>query len=152
MWLKKYSRVIVQLLLLIVCAGAALWGVRSGLRWAPLLAFFIYLLAGMLILPKLPSPISQPITVRGALTVFTWVIRAVGIVALLGCILLLASYPFLSNPLPLWALTIVLLMWGIWGAGCFWLARWISNKASKTDPSQVLDLGLISASRDKSKL
>jgi len=132
MWAKKYSRLWFQLLLILVCGAMAFWGVSNGQRWAPLLAFAVFIVASMLILPRLPNPMPQPMTVQGALVCIAWVIRIVGIVAALGCVLILASHPFLSDPLPYWALAIVLLLWGAWACGCLWLAKWIANKASKT--------------------
>lgn len=55
MWVKKYSRLLFQFLFILLCGGAALWGARNGQRWAPLLAFVIYMIAGMIILPRLPN-------------------------------------------------------------------------------------------------
>lgn len=149
MWTKKYSRLFFLLFAILVCGGMAVWGVQNGHRWAPLPAFVIYMAAGMLILPRLPNPMPQPMTLRGALVFVAWIIRFVGIVGVFGCVFLVVSHPFLSNPLPYWALAIILLMWGGWACGCFWLANWISNKASVTDPSQMLDLGFRFANHDK---
>ena len=149
MWVKKYSRLLFQFLLILLCGGTALWGVRKGQRWTPLLAFVIYMVTGMVILPRLPNATSQPMTVRKALIFVAWVTRFVGIVAALGCVSILVSHPFLSNPLPYWAMAIVLLIWGVWACSCLWLAKWISNKASATDPTQMLDFGLPTANRDR---
>jgi CDP-diglyceride synthetase len=149
MWVRKYSRLWFRFILILVCGAMAFWGVRNGQRWTPLLAFVIYVVAGMLIMPKLPNPIPQQMTLRGVLVFIAWFVRFLGIVAALGCVFILVSRTFLSNPLPYWATAIVFLIWGAWACGCLWLAQWISNKASTTNPTQVLDFGLPTANHDK---
>ncbi|HKS75229.1 MAG TPA: hypothetical protein VJQ82_18630, partial [Terriglobales bacterium] len=115
----------------------------------PLLAFILYMVAGTLVLPRLPKVISGPVTTRSALSLIALFARLLGFVATLACIAGIVSYPFLSSPLPIWALIAVLIFWALWAFGCFWFAKWISNKAAQTHPSQVLDLGLMPAGRDK---
>ena len=149
MWVKKYSRIFLQFLLIIVFGGAAFLGIRNGQRWVPPAAFVVYLIASIIILPRFPSPMPQQVTLRGALDFTAWVIRLMGGVAALGAIAALVSYPFLSNPLPLWAMAIVLFMWATWACICLWVGHWISKKASTTDPSKIL--GLASTNRDRGK-
>jgi hypothetical protein len=148
MWVQKYCRLLFQFLLILLCGGTGLWGVRNGHPWVPLLAFIISIVISMLIVPRLPKPTPQRMTARGALIFVAWVARFIGVVAALGSVLILVSRPFLSNPLPYWAVAIVFLIWGVWAYGWLWLAKWISNKASVTDPTRVLDFGLPAANRD----
>lgn len=142
MWVKKYSRIVVLFLLILAFGATAFWGARHGQRWTSLLAFVIYMVAATLILPRLPSPIAHPIAVRDLLNLAAGTVRFLGFVAALGCVLGVVSHSFLSNPLPLWLLGPVLLVWAAWACGCFWLAKWISKKARGTNPSQILDFGL----------
>jgi len=147
MRVKKYSRFVALFLLVLLYLVVAFWGVTRGHRWVPLLAFLTYIGVGAILLPRLSRSTSQPVTVRKALSFVAWIPRTVGIFAALACVLAIVSYPFLPNPLPPWALAIMLLMWSVWACGCFWLAHWISHKATQVDPSQVLYLRFASTRR-----
>jgi len=146
---KKFSRIIVQFALILVFGSISFWAVGRGLRWVPLLAFIFYMVAASLILPRLPKAATGPMTTRGALSLIALFARLLGFVATVSCIAAAVSYRFLSSPLPLWALIPVLSVWALWAFGCFWFAKWISNKAAQVDPSRLLDLGVLPVNRDK---
>ena len=141
MWAIKYSRILLQLFLTAACVGAGTWAMLKGHRWTPLVFLVVFYAVSMLVLPRLPSPITHPITTRQVLTLLASLLRFLGFVTVLGCALGLFSFPFLSNPLSLWLLLPMLLLWAIWAWGMFWFSRWVKGKAVEADPSQVFDLG-----------
>ena len=149
MWLIKHSRTIVQFLLVLAYGAIAMWGVKNNHRWVALFAFVAYFSSSALIVPKLPRPVTQPMTTRSVLLMLASAARFVSIVVGIACILLLASHPFLSNPLPIWALVPVALVWLLWACGSFWLYKWLKNKASELDSSQTLVAIPPAESRDK---
>jgi len=149
MWAIKYSRILVQLFLTATCVAAGIWTMMRGYRWMPLLIWVAFYAASMLVLPRLPSPITHPITTRWVLPRVASLLRFVGVLTVLGCALGLFSFPFLSNPLPLWLLLPMLLWWALWAWGFCWFSKWVKGKAVEVDPSQVFDLGSALVNRGK---
>src|ERR1019366_2354266 len=78
---------LVQLFLTATCVAAGIWTMMRGYRWMPWLILVAFYAASMLVLPRLPSPITHPITTRWVLTLVASLLRFIGVLTVLGCAL-----------------------------------------------------------------
>ena len=114
-----------------VCLPLALWAVKTGHRWVPLLLFLAYLVAANLISRMLPQTPAVPIESRQILQMLTRTLRFLGFVFGAGCIAAALSLPFGGfRGLPRWAVVLTLAWWSLWALACFWAAKGLRSKAN----------------------
>jgi hypothetical protein len=130
MWLLKYSRALVRIALVLVCLPLALWAVKTGHRWIPLLLFAAYLIAVQLISRKLPQAPSVPIEPQQLLRTLASGFNFIGFTIAAACLAAALSMPFGGfKGLPGWAVVLILVWWSLGALAFLWAARWLRGKA-----------------------
>ena len=99
---------------MLVCLPLALWAVKTGHRWIPLLLFAAYLIAVQLISRKLPQAPSVPIEPQQLLRTLASGFAFIGFIIAAACLAAALSMPFGGfKGLPGWAVVLILVWWSL---------------------------------------